>query len=100
MARLFVGISMAVIAFEVWAAVYWPVGLWSSVVLGPLIVMGYADYFQVKQGVRRNFPIIGNLRYFFELIRPELQQYFVEDNLSGRPIPRELRSVVYQRAKG
>ncbi|MGE3388006.1 MAG: FMN-binding glutamate synthase family protein, partial [Bdellovibrionales bacterium] len=42
----------------------------------------------------------GNLRYFFELIRPELQQYFVEDNLSGRPIPRELRSVVYQRAKG
>src|SRR5262249_19082453 len=50
--------------------------------------------------IRRNFPIIGNLRYFFELIRPELQQYFVESNQSGRPIPRELRSVVYQRAKG
>ena len=27
-------------------------------------------------------------------------QNFVESNLSGRPIPREFRSVVYQRAKG
>lgn len=55
---------------------------------------------QTRHAIRRNFPLIGNLRYFFELIRPELQQYFVESNQSGRPIPREMRSVVYQRAKG
>lgn len=66
----------------------------------PLVVLGLVDFFQVRQGVRRNFPLIGNLRYFFEFIRPELQQYFVEDNLSGRPVSRENRSIVYQRAKG
>ena len=58
------------------------------------------DSLQSKQAIRRNFPIVGNLRYFFELIRPELQQYFVESNQSGRPIPREMRAVIYQRAKG
>jgi len=100
MARLFLFCSLIIIGIEVFFALYWPPALWSLVLVGPLLVVGYADYFQVKQGVRRNFPIIGNLRYFFELIRPELQQYFVEDNLTGRPVPRELRSIVYQRAKG
>lgn len=66
----------------------------------PLFAIGVVDVFQKKHAIRRNFPIIGNLRYFFESIRPELQQYFVESNLSGRPVPREWRSVIYQRAKG
>lgn len=74
--------------------------LWTLLVFVPLFVMGLMDMRQNRQAIRRNFPVIGNLRYFFELIRPELQQYFVESNQSGRPIPRELRSVVYQRAKG
>ncbi len=74
--------------------------LWSLAVVAPLFLVGMMDTLQTKHAIRRNFPVIGNLRYFFELIRPELQQYFVESNQSGRPIPRELRSVVYQRAKG
>lgn len=81
-------------------SLFWPPVLWSLALLLPLLVMGLVDSLQKRQGVRRNFPIIGNLRYFFESIRPELQQYFVESNLSGRPVPREIRSVVYQRAKG
>lgn len=62
--------------------------------------MGIIDSIQTRHAIRRNFPIIGNLRYVMELVRPELQQYFVENNQDGRPIPREIRSVVYQRAKG
>lgn len=44
--------------------------------------------------------MIGHVRYLFEAIRPEIQQYFVEDNHNGAPISREFRSIVYQRAKG
>jgi glutamate synthase domain-containing protein 2 len=99
-ARHFIIASLLITIAEALLAWFWPPGLWSLIVFGPIIVVGYLDYFQTRQGVRRNFPLIGNLRYFFELIRPELQQYFVEDNLSGRPVPRELRSIVYQRAKG
>ncbi len=95
--------------FSISAVVFMTVGLlsyvwapfaWTLVIFVPLFAVGVADCMQTRQAIRRNFPVIGNLRYLFELIRPELQQYFVESNQSGRPIPRELRSVVYQRAKG
>ncbi len=55
---------------------------------------------QKNQAIRRNFPVIGNLRYFMEHIRPEINQYFVESNTSGTPFNRLDRSLVYQRAKG
>ncbi len=70
------------------------------VVFGPILIIGLLDMLQTKKAVRRNFPIIGNFRYLLEAIRPEINQYFVESNSSGRPFSREDRSVVYQRAKG
>lgn len=100
MRRLFFQISVLVFALVFGAAYFWQPALWSLCLFGPLFLVGVNDLTQKRQAVRRNFPVIGNLRYFFELIRPELQQYFVESNQSGRPIPREVRSVVYQRAKG
>lgn len=55
--------------------------------------------FQKEHAIRRNFPVIGNLRYFFESIRPEIMQYFVETDTEGRPVDRINRSLVYERAK-
>ncbi len=81
------------------AARVWPQALWALVVVVPLFLIGVRDVTQRQQGVRRNFPVIGNLRYLFESIRPEIQQYFVESDVNGLPFSRELRSVVYQRAK-
>lgn len=78
---------------------FWKEVLWSFVVFGPLIIVGFIDMLQRKHTIRRNFPIIGNFRYFFESIRPEINQYFVESNFDGVPVTREMRSVVYQRAK-
>lgn len=100
MRREFYLISAVVLGVVSILGFFWHPLFWSLAVLGPLFFMGVLDTMQTRQAIRRNFPVIGNLRYFFELIRPELQQYFVESNQSGRPIPRELRSVVYQRAKG
>jgi glutamate synthase domain-containing protein 2 len=67
-------------------------------VLVPYALIGFYDITS-KHNVLRNYPFIGHLRYMFEFIRPEIQQYFVATNLSGRPFSREQRSVVYQRAK-
>ncbi len=78
----------------------WTYALYLAVILGVFLLIALFDIFQNKHAIRKNFPLIGNLRYLFEKIRPELQQYFVESNHNGRPIPREFRSVVYQRAKG
>jgi len=79
---------------------FWSDFLYTLWLTGPLFIIGVTDTFQNTHVIRRNFPIIGNFRYLFEKVRPELQQYFVESDLSGRPIPREYRSIVYQRAKG
>ena len=78
----------------------WPPILWSLVVIAPLIAVGLHDVWQTKHTILRNFPVIGHGRYWLEKIRPEIQQYFVESNIDARPIEREMRAVVYQRAKG
>jgi len=78
----------------------WAPMLWLFVLLLPVIVLGVYDMFQEKQTIRRLYPFLGRFRYMLESVRPEIQQYFVESDTSGAPIPREFRSLVYQRAKG
>ena len=78
---------------------FWHNVLWLTLIFVPLIVIGYFDMFQRKHSIRRNFPVIGNLRFILESIRPEIMQYFVENDTDGRPINRLDRSLIYQRAK-
>lgn len=73
--------------------------LFLFILIAPLIVMGIQDIRQDKQSIRRNFPVLGRLRYVFEDLRPKIQQYFIESNTDGAPISRNERSVIYQRAK-
>ncbi|OQW65055.1 MAG: FMN-binding glutamate synthase family protein [Proteobacteria bacterium ST_bin11] len=73
--------------------------LYLFILIGPLIGIGIQDVLQDRQSIRRNFPVLGRLRYVFEDLRPKIQQYFVESNIDGAPISRNERSVIYQRAK-
>lgn len=77
----------------------WLPALWALLVVLPVVLLGAYDVLQTKHAIRRNFPFLGRFRYWFEAVRPEIQQYFVESNSSGRPFSRELRSLVYRRAK-
>lgn len=65
----------------------------------PLIAMGLYDMFRSKKTIRRNFPLLGRMRYLLESIGPEMRQYFFESDTSGRPFNRLQRSLVYQRSK-
>ncbi|UMB69450.1 FMN-binding glutamate synthase family protein [Mycobacterium paraterrae] len=65
-----------------------------------LAVIGVYDLAQRKHSVLRNYPVLGHMRYLLEAIRPELEQYFIERNVDGRPFDRDVRSLIYQRAKG
>jgi len=74
--------------------------LWYGFVfVGPLVLLGFYDIMQTSRTLLRNYPVVGHIRYFFEAIRPEIQQYFIEQNLEGKPLNREERSVVYARSK-
>ncbi len=95
----FVLISVSVIIIVLWISYYQPSVLWSFLLIGPLIIMGIVDMTQTKHAIRRNFPVIGRMRYLLESIRPEIMQYFVETDTEGRPINRIFRTLVYQRSK-
>lgn len=76
--------------------------LWDGILLFiPLVLLFVVAYdtFQNKHSIRKNYPLIGRLRYLFESVRPELRQYFFEGELDGKPFNRRQRSIVYQRAK-
>src|SRR5690606_16470245 len=76
---------------------------WKSILLLliflPLMLMGFYDMYQSKKTIRRNFPLLGRLRYVLESIGPEMRQYFIETDLEGKPFNRLQRSLVYQRSK-
>jgi len=100
MRTLFIKLSVALVVL-IAALSFWIPGAWNAYfVLLPLILVGVLDMIQTRQAIRRNFPIIGHGRYLMEMVRPEINQYFVESNVDGVPFNRNKRSIVYQRAKG
>lgn len=78
---------------------FWSGAYMGFIILLPLMLLGFYDLVQTKHTILRIYPIIGHGRYLFESVRDEIQQYFVESNINGRPINREFRALVYQRAK-
>jgi glutamate synthase domain-containing protein 2 len=75
--------------------VTWPL----IAISGFLSLVGIIDVTQTKQAIRRNYPILAHFRFFFEYIRPEMRQYFIESDNEASPFSRASRSLVYQRAK-
>lgn len=74
-------------------------GIASTVVLGLLTLRGIWELFQPDHSVLRNYPLIGNVRWLVEAIRPEIRQYLIEDDKEAMPFSRLQRSLVYARAK-
>ncbi|MCW2832416.1 MAG: glutamate synthase [Nocardioides sp.] len=57
------------------------------------------DLTQKEHALKRNFPVIANLRYMLETIGPELRQYIVTGNDEERPFSRDQRRWVYASSK-
>jgi len=81
------------------ALLAWPFWPWASAGLAVLFVLGWIDFSQTHQAVRRNYPLTGRLRYGLEYIRPEIRQYFIEDDEQKLPFSRSERAMVYARSK-
>lgn len=74
--------------------------LWPfTLTTGLLSLIGLFDLLQKRHAVRRNYPILGNIRYLVETIRPEIRQYLLEADSDALPFSRAQRSLVYSRAK-
>ena len=97
--RLFIALSLLLIGLTLLAGHFWVPAYGVFLILGPIVLVGVYDMVQTDHAILRNFPIVGHGRYWLESIRPEISQYFIEQNHDGRPMTREQRSIVYQRAK-
>ncbi|MDE2363963.1 MAG: FMN-binding glutamate synthase family protein [Hyphomicrobiales bacterium] len=73
--------------------------LFLALAFAALFALGLRDLAQTKHAVLRTHPIVGHLRYLLEMARPEMRQYFFEDDKTGTPFSRDKRALVYQRAK-
>ena len=85
---------------SLFALVAFGVGLGWLLLFGALSALGWYDLRQSKKAVLRNYPVIGHLRYMLETVRPEMRQYFLENDSDATPFSRSQRSLVYARAKG
>jgi len=90
------------IAIAGFALLHWPDGAaWriAAVVFGALAVFGVVDLVQKHSTLRRNYPLLAHIRFFFEYVRPMLRQYIVESDNEEVPFSAVQRAVVKQRAK-
>ncbi|PIE36657.1 MAG: FMN-binding glutamate synthase family protein [Gammaproteobacteria bacterium] len=64
-----------------------------------LAALYIADITQTKQTIRRNYPIVGRFRYFFEHMGEFFRQYFFAMDREELPFNRAERSWCYRAAK-
>ena len=64
-----------------------------------IVIIYVLDITQTKQAIRRNYPVIGHLRYVFEEIGKFFRQYFFAMDREEMPFNRAVRTWVYQAAK-
>jgi len=64
-----------------------------------LFLIGLKDSIQKRHSILRNYPLIGHFRFLLEYIRPEIRQYFLEDDEEKIPFSRNQRAMVYSRSK-
>jgi glutamate synthase domain-containing protein 2 len=93
----YAALAAAVLVFAVSLAL--GASVWITGTAAALTIVGITDLLQTRRALRRNYPIMAHFRFFFEAIRPEMRQYFFEDDRDASPFSRNQRSIVYQRAK-
>ena len=78
-------------------------GLIIAATLAILVVaiswMYFSDIGQTRQAIRRNYPVIGRFRYFFEHLGEFFRQYFFALDREELPFNRAQRTWVYRASK-
>jgi len=65
-----------------------------------VVVMYIHDITQTSHAIRRNYPVIGRMRYRFERLGEYFRQYFFAQDREEQPFNRAARAWIYRTAKG
>ncbi|HJT98452.1 MAG TPA: FMN-binding glutamate synthase family protein [Rhodanobacteraceae bacterium] len=97
----YLALALAIVAFAL-VLLRWPDGVaWkvAAIAFGALAAFGVVDLVQKRSTLRRNYPLLAHIRFFFEYVRPMLRQYIVESDNEEVPFSTVQRAIVKQRAK-
>ncbi len=86
------------ISFIMYLPAPWAIG--GTALFSAGLVVAIWDLFQDDHALRRNYPLLGRIRWYMEDLRPFVRAYFIEGDLDGRPFSHQERALVYARAKG
>jgi len=89
-------VEAAITLSEIIVIMGWAAGI----VMLILFILFVQDITQTHHTIRRNFPIIGRLRYFLEEQGEFFRQYFFAHDREEMPFNRATRNWVYRAAKG
>lgn len=64
-----------------------------------LIYLYLKDKYQNQHSILKTHPLLGRLRYIFEMIGPEFRQYWFLNDKEGRPIDRDTQETIAKAGK-
>lgn len=64
-----------------------------------LIYLFLKDKFQNQHSILKTHPVLGRLRYIFEMIGPEFRQYWFLNDKEGRPVDRDTQETIAKAGK-
>jgi len=57
------------------------------------------DKYQNQHSILKTHPVLGRLRYIFEMIGPEFRQYWFLNDKEGRPVDRDTQEAIAKAGK-
>jgi glutamate synthase domain-containing protein 2 len=87
-------IALAGLCFSVLVVLASGQGWVMLLLFAALSAVGVHDLLQTHHAILRNYPILGHMRFLLEFIRPEIRQYFIENESEAAPFSRAQRSLV------
>jgi len=70
-----------------------------SVLLIIMLAIAISDLYQKRNSLLRNYPLIGHLYYFFELLHPGGRQYFLGHQSRDKPFSQKTQFLVNRRSQ-
>src|SRR5690625_4893352 len=64
-----------------------------------IITLYFKDKFQSQHSILKTHPILGRLRYIFEMIGPEMRQYWFLNDKEGKPVDRDTQEAIAKAGK-
>src|SRR5699024_3566513 len=77
---------------------YVPLVLFYGIII--LMVLLYLrDKYQTQHSILKTHPVLGRLRYVFEMIGPEMRQYWFLNDKAGKPVDRDTQETIAKAGK-